>query len=159
LEINNTIKAKTIFELLKCIFEHKTKWEELSDLDKKAFSPYMINRFISMDINYIDTINYLQQYTLTTMSPREVYKLYIDLFPKSKFWSKYVKPSNNNKLKISDKLVEFIAQNEKWSTSETRDNMLILLDNESGYDVIRSYLEKYGISNADAIKIYGLPKK
>ena len=155
----NTIKGKTIFDLLSCLFEHKTKWDDLSELDQKQFSPYMINRFISMDPNYIETVNYLQQYTLNGMRPKEVYNLYLNLLPKKKFWSKYIKSKNEGDSKISTKLIEFIAKEQKWSTTETYDNLAFIYDAENGTQLVKDYLRMYGISEAEAVKIYGVPKK
>lgn len=155
----NTVKAKSIFELLNCIFEKKTRWEDLSEMDQKQFSPYMINRFISMDPSYIETVNYLQQYTLTAMRPREVYKLYLDLLPKKKFWSKYIKSKDEGDARISKRLLEFVAQQEQWSTTETYENLLFILESENGISNIKGYLKLYGISEGEAHKVYGVPKK
>lgn len=155
----NTVKSKSIFDLLSCIFEHKTKWEDLSEMDQKQFSPYMINRFISMDPVYIGTVNYLQQYTLNGMSPREVYKLYLDLLPKKKFWSKYIKSKSESDEKISTRLIEFVSKQEQWSTSETYENLLFVFESTNGVQLIKDYLRMYGINEVEAHKVYGVPKK
>ena len=99
------LKTKSIFDFLNCLFVSKTKWDDLSELDKKAFSPYMINRFISMHPDFVGVVNYLQQYTISGMNPREVYKLYLDFLPKQKFFSKYIKSSAEKSNKLSDDLI------------------------------------------------------
>jgi hypothetical protein len=43
---NTGIKARTIFEHLSGIKEKKHSWESLSEMDKKSFSPFIINRLI-----------------------------------------------------------------------------------------------------------------
>ena len=42
-------KAKTIFQHLSGIKEKKVEWNSLSDMDKKTFSPFIINRWLSMN--------------------------------------------------------------------------------------------------------------
>jgi hypothetical protein len=155
----NTVKGKTIFDLLSCLFDKKTKWNDLSDVDQKQFSPYMINRFISMDPDYIETVNYLQQYTLTGMRPKDVYNLYLDLLPKKKFWAKYIKSKSEEDSKISKRLIEFLSQQEQWSTSETYDNLSFIFESANGTQILKDYLRMYGISEAEAFKVYGIPKK
>jgi len=40
------VKAKSLFDHLSGITDKKVKWDSLSELDHKSFSPYMINRFL-----------------------------------------------------------------------------------------------------------------
>jgi hypothetical protein len=60
----NSVKAKSLFEHLSGIKEKKVKWDTLSEMDKKSFEPYMINRFLSMNIDLLPIINILQKYTI-----------------------------------------------------------------------------------------------
>lgn len=148
------LKTKTIFDFLNCLFLTKTKWEDLSELDKKAFAPYMINRLISMHPDYISIVNYLQQYTISGMNAREVYKLYLDLLPKQKFFAKYVKNKNDDSEKFSPKLVELVSKQEQWSTDETIDNLSFIMSNSEGNGIMKDYLRMYGIGDDEAKKIY-----
>lgn len=148
------LKTKSIFDFLTCLFTTKTKWDDLSESDKKAFSPYMINRFISMDSDYIGVVNYLQQYTISGMSNREVYKLYLDLLPKRKFFAKYIKAKNTGADKFSSNLVEFISNREKWAIDETIDNLSFITTAPDGNDILKDYLKLYGISADEAWKTY-----
>lgn len=148
------LKTKGIFDFLNCLFVTKTKWNDLSELDKKAFSPYMINRFISMHPDYISIVNYLQQYTISGMNPREVYKLYLDLLPKQKFFAKYIKSKNDDSEKFSPKLVEFIAKQEQWSKDETIENLSFITSTKEGNTILKEYLKLYGISSDEAKKVY-----
>lgn len=151
---SKTVKTKSIFDLIGCIFQFKTKWEDLTESDQKQFSPYMINRFISMDPEYVQVVNYLQQYTLTGMRPREVYKLYLDLLPKRKFWSKYIKSKTDSSDKISNDLVEFISKQQNWSTSECKENLEFLMLNDNYAQILLDYLKMYGVSADEARKKY-----
>ena len=148
------LKTKSIFDFLNCLFMTKTKWDDLSELDKKAFSPYMINRFISMHPDYVGVVNYLQQYTISVMNPREVYKLYLDLLPNQKFFAKYIKAKNDDSEKLAPKLIEFIAEQEQWSTDESKENILFILSMPTGNQLIKEYLKMFGIGSDEAKKVY-----
>jgi hypothetical protein len=84
-------KAATIFDHLAGITYKKTPWESLSEADRKSFSPYLINRWLSMNEDLIEYVDAFQQYTIGPLSVREVYKLYWDLLPKQRFRFKYIK--------------------------------------------------------------------
>jgi len=150
-------KPKTIFQLLSCLFEKKVPWNKLTDADKKAFSVYMINRFISMDVDYIGIVNQLQQYNMNGMDARESYKVYFDLLPKKKFWSKYIKAKKDKDDKVSSKLIDFMTDQEDWSKSEAKDNISYLLKSSDGVDILKEYLTAYGFDKKD-YKSFGLKK-
>jgi hypothetical protein len=150
----SAVKTKGIFDFLNCLFVTKTKWNDLSELDKKAFSPYMINRFISMHPDYISIVNYLQQYTITGMNPREVYKLYLDLLPKQKFFAKYIKAKNDESEKFAPKLVELLSTQEQWSKDETIENLSFITSTPEGNTMLKDYLKLYGIGSDEAKKVY-----
>ena len=83
-------KSKSLFDHIKQItdVQNPNYWDEISDDDKKSWSNYMINRFLSMKPEWIDFVNEVQKYPL---QPRELYKVYIDILPKKKQWLKYIK--------------------------------------------------------------------
>ena len=55
-------------------------WVQISEEDKKTWSNYMVNRFLSMKSEWIELVNELQKYNL---EPKELYKLYTNVLPKS----------------------------------------------------------------------------
>ena len=42
--------------------DKKVKCDSLSELDRKSFSPYMINRFLSMNMDFVELINEFQKF-------------------------------------------------------------------------------------------------
>ena len=56
--------AKTLFDHLSHICEKQNLnyYDTLDEVDKKTFSIYMINRFLSMNIDYLPVVNEIQQY-------------------------------------------------------------------------------------------------
>jgi hypothetical protein len=143
-------KERSLFDFLDDLTVKKTKWEDISQADRKKFSVYMINRFLSMNMDYTETINFLQQYTIGTLTPEFTYKLYLDVLPKKKSWSKYIKNSGKGD-KYNPELISLLSKNMSWSVKETNQNLKLLmkLDNTS----IREYLEKYGYNNAQINKM------
>lgn len=135
---------RRIFDFVNEVFYHKTPWNNYPDSEKKIFSPFIINRLISMSPDYIELINYLQQYTIGLLDRREVYKLLVDLLPKSKFFSKYIKADKDDENKVSEKLIQFLCEKFHWNEQETVYN-LKLIKNE---DLIE-YLKEYGYSEKE----------
>ena len=77
-----TSKPATLFDHLANITWKKKPWSELSETDQKSFSPYLINRWLSMNINYIELVDMFQQYTIGPLNKKHVYELYFDFMPK-----------------------------------------------------------------------------
>ncbi len=44
-------KAATMFDFIDGVTHKKKEWSKWSDMDQKAFSPFMMNRFLSFYIN------------------------------------------------------------------------------------------------------------
>jgi hypothetical protein len=142
----NTVKAKTIFQHLSGIKEKKESWTSLSDMDKKSFSPFIINRWLSMNMGLLPIVNILQKYTIGFLSARDVYKVYLDFLPKQKTFDKYIKGSKSSK--YNKDVLEYLS---KWygvSQREVTDYLEIL----SKDDVI-NILTKYGLTDKEAKKL------
>jgi len=144
-----TIKAKTIFEHLSGIKEKKIPWESLSEVDKKSFSPFKINRFLSMNIELLPIVDLLQKYTVNkNVTPREVYKLYLDILPKKKSFDKYIKGPTESK--YNTELLKYLSNWYKVSYREIEDYLELLPTDE-----VTSILKKYGLTEK---QIKGLMK-
>ena len=142
----NTVKAKSIFQHLSGIKEKKESWTSLSDMDKKSFSPFIINRWLSMNMDLLPIVNILQKYTIGFLSARDVYKVYLDFLPKQKTFDKYIKGSKSSK--YNKDVLEYLS---KWygvSQREVTDYLEIL----SKDDVI-NILTKYGLTDKEAKKL------
>lgn len=136
---------KSIFDFLKDIFSTKPKWDEFSSVDKKAFSGYMINRFISMDMDYINIINEFQQYSLNN---ELIYKLYSSVFPKRNFFAKYIKAKNTKDDLYSEKLIQFFIERYPWNENETRQNLSMV-----SIDDIVEELKNYALTEGEIKKL------
>lgn len=147
--------SKSIFEFISDIFEKKTPWDDLSESDKKSFNTYMLNRWISMNPDYTEFINMIQQYSIGILNPREVYKLYQDILPKSKFYVKYVKGDEVNK-DFNDSLIEFMADKMEWSQYRTVQYLELLKIIDTGNILLKEFIGKYGVDAPTLKKQFGL---
>jgi hypothetical protein len=85
--------ATNIFTILNYITWDKKLWDELTPEEKNCVQPFMINRYISMDKNYIEAVNVFQKYNL---SPKSVYEFYLEIIPKRKTFLKYIKSNKKS---------------------------------------------------------------
>lgn len=145
-----TDKAKTLFDHLSGITDKKVKWEDLSELDRKSFSPYMINRFLSMNPDFIEIVNELQKYTLM-LAPREVYKLYLDILPKQKMFFRYIKGSKEDK--YNPKLISLTAMHYECSSDKAIEYLDTLTATDDLKVQLRGIITGYGIPEKDALKM------
>ena len=90
----------TIIEWMNQLLIHKKPWDSFNESDQKSFSPFIINRWLSMDGEFIEVVNYFQKYAIGTLEPREVYKWYLDFLPKGKRYNKYIKSKKNKKYNL-----------------------------------------------------------
>ena len=132
-----TSKPATLFDHLANITWKKKPWSELSETDQKSFSPYLINRWLSMNINYIELVDMFQQYTIGPLNKKHVYQLYFDFLPKQKSFNKYIKGKKQDK--YNKELVKLIANHFQIARIEAEEYISLLNKQE-----IISILKKYG---------------
>jgi hypothetical protein len=103
-----------IFNILNYITWDKKPWDKLTNEEKSCVQPFMINRYISMNKNYIEAANIVQKYNLT---PKSLYEYYIEIIPKRKTFLKYIK---GNK-KIDSNVIELLSNHLECSQREIKD--------------------------------------
>ena len=136
-------KPATIFDFIAGITHKKKNWNEYSDIDQKKFSPFIVNRWLSMREELVEIINAFQHFTIGTLSPKDTYRLYHDMLPQSKSFAKYIKGKAADK--YNKDLVKFIADHFQLPKIEAED-YIELLDKVE----IISMLKKYGKSEKEA---------
>ena len=93
----------TIIDWVNQVLIHKKSWNTFSDEDKKKFSPFMVNRYLSMNDDFLPLVNYIQKYAIEIMPHKSLYQFYCELLPKRKTYLKYL---TGNKYKIDDRVIE-----------------------------------------------------
>ena len=107
-----------LFSWINELFVGKRDWDSFSDADKKKFSPFMVNRYLSMSEDFIPFVNHFQKYTIEVMPHKSVYQFYCNLLPKKKTYLKYL---SGKKEKTNDKVVPYIMEYFEVSKKEAAD--------------------------------------
>ena len=144
---------KSLFDHITHITQHQTKgyWDSLNETEMKQWSNYMIHRFLSMKMEYVDVVNEFQRYKL---KPKDLYKLYTNVLPKKKEWLRYVKGKKT--MKYEKWVVEIVAKHYESSLSEAREYLDVFYSTEQNKANLKTILQKYG-SDPKEIKKLNLP--
>tara|TARA_Y100000592_G_scaffold20875_1_gene32096 strand:- start:1860 stop:2279 length:420 start_codon:yes stop_codon:yes gene_type:complete len=127
----------TIFDWVNQLLVSKKSWDSFTEDEQKKFSPFIINRFLSMDKDFLEIVNYFQKYAIGTLEPREVYKWYCDVLPRGKRFNKYIKGKKDKK--YDSELIDIISNHFQCGKLETKE-CLELIDKEE----LKQILEMYG---------------
>tara|TARA_R110002020_G_scaffold127647_1_gene286305 strand:- start:490 stop:906 length:417 start_codon:yes stop_codon:yes gene_type:complete len=111
----------TVFDWLNEITVKKTPSNNFTQQDWDDWNSYMVHRFLSMNISYIDIINFVQN--INPQNKKEIYTIYREMIPKKKVWNKYIK--NQNK-KDSKELAKIIANKLSIGSDEASSYIPIL---------------------------------
>ena len=129
----------TIFNWINEILVSKKHWNDFTEDEQKKFSPFIINRFLSMDKDFLEIVNYFQKYSIGTLEPREVYKWYCDMLPRGKRFNKYIKGKKDKK--YNTELIDIMVQHFECSKSQVKDYLDLITKDE-----LMEILEKYGMN-------------
>ena len=144
------IKRKSLFDHIKHITDVQSPnyWDDISDEDKKSWSNYMVNRFLSMKMDWVELVNEVQKYQL---KPKELYKVYIDILPKKKQWLKYIK--GDKEMKYPKWVYEIVAKHLQCSSREASDAVDMYELSHGGQAELTDILIKYGKTEQEIRKI------
>jgi hypothetical protein len=132
--------AKTLFDHINEIYQSQKKnyFSTLDDGEKRTYSAYMVNRFLSMNIHQLPLVNEIQKYSL----PNEAHYLFFaTTIPRGKQYNKYVKAAKETK--YEEWLIALVAKHYCVSEVEAVSYLEIYYrDNKSA---LRELCERYGI--------------
>ena len=126
----------TIFDWVNNILVYKKPWDEFTEDEQKKFSPFIINRWLSMDKDFIEIVNFFQKYAIGTLESREVYNWYCDILPKGKRFNKYIKGKKNKK--YDKEMINIISNHFEVSKQESKD-YIDLLDKKEIKEIYKMY--------------------
>ena len=140
--MSKVVKKKSLFDHINQItsVQNPNYWDEISDEDKKSWSNYMVNRFLSMKTDWIELVNELQKYNL---QPKELYKLYTNILPKGKQWLKYTK--GRTEMSQPNWLINVVVNEEKISKKEAVEYIEMLMLTEGGMLELGQLAQKWGV--------------
>ena len=144
------IKRKSLFDHIKHITDVQSPnyWDDISDEDKKSWSNYMVNRFLSMKMDWVELVNEVQKYQL---KPKELYKVYTDILPKKKQWLKYIK--GDKSMKYPKWVYEIVAKHLEVSLREAAGAVEVYEISHGGQAELTDILIKYGKTEEEIRKI------
>ena len=145
-----TVKKKSLFDHVNQItsVQNPNYWEDISDEDKKTWSNYMVNRFLSMKSDWIELVNEVQKYPL---EPKELYKVYTCILPKKKQWLRYIK--GDKKMDYPKWVYEIVAKDMQVSMREAVSAVEMYDMSHGGQSELADMLFKYGTEEKEVRKL------
>ena len=144
------VKKKSLFDHVNQVtsVQNPNYWDDISDEDKKSWSNYMINRFLSMKSDWIDLVNEIQKYQL---EPKELYKVYTSILPKKKQWLRYIK--GDKKMDYPKWVYEIVAKDMQVSMREAVSAVETYTMSTGGQSELADILLKYGTEDKEIRKL------
>ncbi len=141
------MKLKSLFDHINHITSKQTKgyWDTLNETEKKQWSNYMINRFLSMKMEWTDFVNEIQKLKLDSY---QLYVVYSSILPKGKQYLKYIKKKKGTI--YNTQVIQKVSEYFQISLSESEDYLNLL-----SKDQIREIISKYGYTKQE-LKNMGL---
>ena len=134
------MKAKTIFNILADLTYKKTNSNKYTEGDWKAYNTYMVNRWLSMNSDVTEIINFTQKYY--SLDKKIHYKMLSDILPKQKLFSKYVKGKKVGK--YNPELVTCVANHYEISRKEAKERIEMYMHFSHGTQWLTDTLRMYG---------------
>jgi len=126
-------------------------WSSLTGGEKVEFSPYMVNRFLSMNPDWLETVDDLQRFTVGILPKDKVFALYHEILPKGRIFLKYVK--GKSRAKIPDELATMLMRYFDSSENEMYEYFSLLMRSAQGKSFIVELMQAYGMDEKELKKI------
>jgi hypothetical protein len=134
-----------LFNWIDELFVKKRAWDSFSAEDQKKFSPFMVNRYLSMNNDFLPIINHFQKLTIEVMPIGVVYKFYCSLLPKKKTYLRYL---SGKKTKTNEKVVPFIQKYFEVSKLQASEYYNLMTTDE-----LKLLLKQYGKTDKEIKKM------
>lgn len=136
-------KKKTLFDHINHLRGKKLPnyFETLTDEDKKTFVNYMVNRFLSMDMELIEVVDELQKHSVG-LKPKDYYRVLREVVPESRTFHKYIKSAKEEK--NNSDLIDLVASHYEVSKSHANEYIDLFKSTEHGLNELEDLCAKYG---------------
>lgn len=141
-------KPKGLFDHIDAIYTNQQPnyFDTLSEADKKSYSNYMVNKFLSMNVHQVPYVNELQKYTLT---PELHYAFFSRIIPKGKQFNKYIKKTKD--VKYEEWLVNIVVRHYNVSIVEAEEYLQIYYKQDKA--ALKALCQAYGVSDKELKKV------
>jgi len=137
-------KTLTLFDWIKEIILNKSNYKSFTQDDWAAFNPYLIHQFLSMNPQYLELIDLIQEFH--NIEKEKLYRIYSNLIPKNnKTYYPYIKSKT---LKLNEDKLKYICTLYECSYQEA--NEYIGITPPEYLDFI---LDKFGLDKKEKKKI------
>jgi len=134
---------KNIFDWLNQLTSIKSSSDTFSEEDWSKWNTYMVHRFVSMNPDYIELVNYVQ--TIPYENKEQVYNIYKEMLPKKQQFFRYIKASK--KMKNRD-MLGYVSKYFECSIKEADDYISLLKKKD-----LKNILTQMGIDEKDQKKL------
>jgi len=141
--------SKTIFQHIANITHLKVDSNTYTESDWKSYSPYMVNRWLSMYKEYTHLIDSTQKYY--TLPKSMHYKMLTGVLPKKKVFTRYIKGKKENK--YNPELVNILCKHYEVSTDEIKTYIQLFFGDKLRILSLVTILESYGYDNKQIQKL------
>jgi hypothetical protein len=132
-----------LFDWLNELTFNKREWSSFSEDQRESFNSYMIHRYVSMYIGYVELANVAQKLPLT--EKEKIYNIYKTMLPKKKMFLKYVKKQTKN---TYEDLLKYVSEYYQCSFGEAEEYIDII--REAG---VRGILWEMGVDEKETDKL------
>ena len=130
-----------VFDALASVTANKVQWKDLPEHIRNEWSSYIINRFLSMNFEMIDTVNELQLIASSTLQPREYHMILLDILPHKRLYFKYMK--SNSSMKIDASVLDILSKHYQCSKRSVYSMIDVAI--KVGYEEFVDVLKMYSI--------------
>ena len=141
--------SKTIFQHLANITHLKVDPTAYTESDWKSYSPYMINKWLSMYKEYAHLMDHTQKYY--TLPKCTHYKMLSGVLPKKKVFTKYIKGTKSDK--FNPELVDILYKHYEVSKDEIKTYIKLFFGNKLRILSLVTILESYGYDKKQIKKL------
>jgi hypothetical protein len=141
--------SKPIFEHIANVTYKKVDPNSYTESDWKSYSPYMMNKWLSMNKGFIDVIDLIQPYY--GLDKEIHYKMLSSLLPKKKSFTKYIKGKKSTK--YNSELIDVLCKYYEVSRDEIKMYLELFFQDKVRILDLISILKKYGRTDKEIKKL------
>lgn len=150
----SSIKEKTLFDHIHEItsIQRKDYFDILTDKEKRNWSNFMINRFLSMNYDWVELVAELDPITTgIQLRPDMVYRLLIDILPKGRVFLKYMKAEND--VKYNKTVIELLVKYYEISKKQAMEYLDIFYSTPERLESLKKIISMYGKDEKEVNKL------